>query len=1291
VAHDGFGFGILALTTAAVLTAAPAEGVVLQVDGTLVPETTNIQPGLNQGENGSPYTTTTTPPTSGGAGPKGPIDPVFEAATTPEVFLIPKDEDGHFGIVTFIDLLEGAGFENTFGWYNVGDDLNNLSNLHTALSCTPTNYEATPSANSQVSVDFQAEADAGRYKGGFIGFFLVTPEGCSSCGNCGNPGGASQVGRIYYTERPINGDGNYVHYLIYQTKVTDADGVRLDDYYFGFEDLYRGGDNDFEDMLIFVRGLVAPCEPTSEICDGLDNNCDGLVDNDPVDSGGACTKLAGNTGVGECQAGTLECASTGPGDTTQECVGEVGPTDEVCNGLDDDCDGTPDNPPGGNYDPPLPDACDPIYSNPPCSAQTACVDGKVTCVISQAPVSETCNSIDDDCDGIVDDDPDDVGDLCTDHPGDPTVGECHAGETVCDDGSLVCDGYQGPEDEVCDNKDNDCDGDVDEVGGTVDVGQACSPTGVDVCQPGQTQCVGGVLTCTGFTTGRPETCNGLDDDCNGSIDDDPLDIGGPCGENRGECEPGHWECLPTTPGDLSTDQLTCVGGQSPETEQCDGKDNDCDGHIDSPGPLPGEGTACTNGCGTGVYHCQRGELRCDAAGQGSHEVCNGIDDDCDGQVDEADDLAEVGIACFDDGIQLFPPCQPGKTECVAHDGTATVECVGATHGTSEVCDGVDNDCDGKVDGPGLMPGAGDACTTDCGPGIQYCRDGQMICESAGTREVCNGIDDDCDGEIDEAEDLAEVGIACFVDDVQLYPPCEPGKTECVAHDDGTASVECVGATQGGTEICDGVDNDCDGNIDGPGLMPGEGAACTTACGPGLERCRAGEMICEAGASESREVCDGLDNDCDGKVDEASDLSDVGITCFKDEKQLFPPCRAGKTECVARTGGGAEIDCVGATQGSTEICDGIDNDCDGQIDGPGTMPGEGDACTTDCGPGEKHCHGGKLVCELAGPGAREECNGVDDDCDGEVDEPSDLSEVGIACFPGGKELFPPCQAGVTECVPEDDGGAAIECVEAVEGSAEVCDGIDNDCNGIIDDGTFADAGKPCLTETLETLFGDLDEDQELPGECRRGVLACVQQTNEDGEVVAEIGCIDAVEPTDEICDGKDNDCDGVPDSPQPCPGESECVAGQCNEPCTVMGEFVICPGGLECKNGWCVDPHDPDTGEAAGAPGVGAGGSSSATGGASLEGGSDAAGGEGSTETAGSFAQSDDKHDRGSPLVDSDGDGKIDEYGLASGGSGCAFRVGTRNRRVVTTLALLAMGAALGRRRRRTSREGEVVS
>jgi Notch 1 len=758
--------------------------IVLQIDGTIVPASANrIQDGLNKGENGCPdpnnaatcFTNTATPPNTAGAGPKGAIDPIFDGAEEPQVFAIPKDSNNQFKSVEFIDLLEGAGFENTFGWYNVGDDLSNLANLHQVLTCTPTNFEPTPSSNSRLTVNFQTEFNAGRYKGGFIGFFLVTPEGQSgSCatGNCGNPNSANCVGRIYYTEKEINGDGNYVHYLIYQSKVTDATGKRLDDFYFGFEDLYRGGDNDFEDMLMMVRGLVTPCIPSAEICDGLDNNCDGLVDNNTVDTGTSCLTIPGNTGVGECKPGTLVCSSSGPGNTTKTCVGEVGPKAESCNGLDDNCDGQVDNPAGGVWNPPLANACPPEYSVPPCSASTQCIAGVTTCVVAKGPVPEVCNGVDDDCNGSTDDNVSDVGGPCTNAPNDPVGGQCKPGVLSCVNGAPACIGYVGPGSEICDGKDNDCDGEIDETQDLVDVGQQCAPPGAQVCSPGLTICISGTKICTGFTLGSPEICNGIDDDCNGIIDDNLIDTGGPCGSSVGTCEPGVLQCVPATAGDPSTNKLDCVGGVGPGTEVCDGLDNDCDGFVDEdPNNLPGVGDACMSACGDGVLVCDNGKLTCTATGKGTPEICNGIDDDCDGLIDEPEDLTDVGFACFVGGVPLFPPCMPGVTVCVQQgDGSSKIECQDATQGSAEICDGIDNDCDGQID-EGDLPGEGMDCLPpgvteikgECKPGKTACVDGKIGCSGGvGPKtEICDGLDNDCDGIADTPD------------------PC-PGKTTCVA-------------------------------------------------------------------------------------------------------------------------------------------------------------------------------------------------------------------------------------------------------------------------------------------------------------------------------------------------------------------------------------------------------------------------------------------------------------------------------------------------------------------------------
>jgi MYXO-CTERM domain-containing protein len=261
---------------------------------------------------------------------------------------------------------------------------------------------------------------------------------------------------------------------------------------------------------------------------------------------------------------------------------------------------------------------------------------------------------------------------------------------------------------------------------------------------------------------------------------------------------------------------------------------------------------------------------------------------------------------------------------------------------------------------------------------------------------------------------------------------------------------------------------------------------------------------------------------------------------------------------------------------------------------------------------------------------------------------------------------------------------------------VCDGLDNDCDGIIDNGMFDEAGQPCLTDVLEELFGDLDPDEDLPGECQRGTLACVQGSTDDGDVTGEIGCIGAIEPTDEICDGKDNDCDGEADTPDPCPGESQCIAGRCTEPCTVMGEFVICPGGQVCNSdGFCVPKEQAGSGGTTGASGdAGATAGPDGVEGSAGSGADDAEGAAGSgvvdSETGGAPSRPDTSsagHDSSNPAWDSDGDGKRDEYALATGGGGCGCRLGPAPDARGVTLGILLLGllGRLKRRRRRTTR------
>jgi hypothetical protein len=616
----------------------------------------------------------------------------------------------------------------------------------------------------------------------------------------------------------------------------------------------------------------------------------------------------------------------------------------------------------------------------------------------------------------------------------------------------------------------------------------------------------GMGGCTPTNNGV-EKCDKIDNDCNAKVDDlADWSTAKACGT----CDNNCYELLLNN----EPDTITCSPSADPGNQPgvCKGSCAADYFDLDKDGPCE--------------YYCVKG------AGVTDDASCNNQDDDCDGVKDEDVDVCTSITDCGKCGggcvvLHGTPECvhtgadacSPQNTQCKIQacdagfydlDKSYATGCeyqCDLTNAGIEICgDSQDNDCDGKIDdadddltgdpslGQDCWGDPDGVCAEPAHAGKTICQGNKVVCAGVNVLvenqalEVCNSKDDDCDGTVDDS--ATDAGKACGLSGVF---PCTLGTEQCK-----NGKLECLGNIDPKVEMCDGEDNDCDGNIDKVGNNPpmDSTGACnvpppppmgaTSPCKSGLKACVGGSIVCQGSVTPAAGTVDGcnIDANCDGVLtnqpDKQSDVNNCGAcgnSCYTGAVHASWACVSGGCQFQGCEPGYYDLNndkkceyaCVFIQ--SQETCNGIDDDCDGQIDEGVVAPGP------------------TQVCGVSPSATSAECS----------------SNVTVACVAGAwKCTFP---AGV--CSPN--------CASAME----LCDNLDNDCDGIKNE-NVANWNKPCASDDGKPAPGD--------GACKtNGVYVCDTTTTTKCNAVAA-NCASLPGGCTELCDGIDNDCDSIVDEP-----------------------------------------------------------------------------------------------------------------------------------------------------------------
>ena len=663
-----------------------------------------------------------------------------------------------------------------------------------------------------------------------------------------------------------------------------------------------------------------------------------------------------------------------------------------------------------------------------------------------------------------------------------------------DDGTDVAE----PDDAGTDGDDADDDGDSSATDADDDGAEADATTDAPPADASDTRDTHADVT--------EDADGGSDADVAPNCGDGVIDDGEACddGEANDDRAPNacRTDCAPARCGDGVVD----------DGEACDDGDDD-------------DRDACSNGCREVLAALCR---RCET------------DDECGHEIDTCVMLGDGGhcaVDCADGGA-----CPTGFVCTELFEGETSV---------GEQCLPESDVCAPCLDGDDDGYGTGEACL-----GFDCADDDDT--RHPGRAERCDGVDNDCDDGTPDGSDEARFGRRC--DNPDDDDRCTDGVYVC----DG-AEMVCDDDDESIPEICNARNDDCDPDTPDGADEPGFGTACDNPddddlCTDGTVVCYAGELLCSDDSGTIPDLCNGEDDDCNPDTPDGADEPTLGDECDGADLGICP-----EGEVFCDTDG---LGCSDTTGDDLELCGGGDDDCDGEVDEDWVCLPRGEACVSpfDLGVGgtffgslarataeESSCEplgeadhvfaltvpegGARVTFRLlfgpaVGVGIRSTCRTGPADC-----SVTSVGDTWSADLPAGEIYFHVFGRGayrfnVAVGVPgacltpdEDEDGSTLcdgDCDDddpnRFPGQIELCNGRDDDCNGVRDDPTDA-----CVVE------GEI-------GVCADGIRVC------DG---ASERCEQVGFPTGELC------------------GEVDDLSG----PCTVTGAFGPCAEGAhECRGG-----------------------------------------------------------------------------------------------------------------------------